>query len=319
MSAHKPASIPSGTTVLITGGAGFIGTHLCRSLLKAGHRVVSLDLKGTAPKPVAGVTYLQGDARDLHTLSHLLKYYGVSAVYHLAAVVSVPLCQKHPAESYSHNVNATLSVLEACRLHDSPVRIAFASSAALYGNLGDNQEPLREEKISERFSSFYAAQKHASEKMIELYTSFYGIPSLIFRFFNVYGEGQDPTSPYSGVITIFAMLARENKPMHLHNAGQQTRDFIPVTDVAYAIASALDLPASKWDSSVINLGTGAPTTVRDLALLIRTLTDSDSPIVDAPAREGDVLHSHANISRAKALLGLAPNSNLSQGLRSLFQ
>ena len=308
----------SSGNILVTGGAGFIGTHLCRNLLERGHRVVSLDLKGTAEKPVNGVTYLQGDARDLQTLVHLFRYYGVTAVYHLAATVSVPLCQKDPSESYSHNVSATLAVLEAARLSETKVRVAFASSAALYGNLGDNQKPLSELEVSSRFSSFYAAQKHASEKMIELYTEFYGIPSLIFRFFNVYGEGQDPSSPYSGVITIFSRLAREQKPLHLHNAGIQTRDFIPVTDIANTIASSLNLPASEWDASVFNLGTGVPTTVKELAHLIRDLSKSKSEIINAPAREGDVLHSHANIDHARNRLGHHANADLARGLSVLF-
>jgi nucleoside-diphosphate-sugar epimerase len=315
----KETSSPSPQVVLVTGGAGFIGTHLCRALIEAGHEVVSLDLKNHPPTPVGGVNYVCGDARDLTTVKELLALYRVNAVYHLAAIVSVPLCQKDAVESYSHNVNATLNVLEACRQHPHSVRFAFASSAALYGNLGDNREALNEQQIANRFSSFYAAQKHASEKMIELYTEFYGIPSLIFRFFNVYGHGQDPTSPYSGVITIFTRLAQEKKDMTLYNAGQQTRDFIAVTELTNAIASALALPPSKWDASVLNLGSGVPITVRALAEMIRSITGSEAAIVDAPPREGDVLHSLANIRRAQELLNFNPTANLKMKLAELLE
>ncbi len=305
-------------SVLVTGGAGFIGTHLCRELIHLGYNVLSLDLKNHPPYPVRGVNYLTGDARDSVTVMDILSRYEVSAVYHLAATVSVPLCQKDPVESYSHNLDATRTVLEACRAQTRPVRFAFASSAALYGSLGDSREPLGEHKIADRFSSFYAAQKHASEKMIELYSEFYKIPSLIFRFFNVYGHGQDPSSPYSGVITIFTKLAKEQQPLTLYNAGMQTRDFIPVTDIARALASSLSLPEEKWDANVINLGTGTSTSVSELAEMIRTIVGSESPIVHAPPREGDVLHSLADIKRAKSLLGLKPSTNLSERLGELL-
>ncbi|MBC7397841.1 MAG: NAD-dependent epimerase/dehydratase family protein [Bdellovibrionales bacterium] len=305
-------------TVLITGGAGFIGTHLCRELIRNGYQVLSLDLKTYPPHPVSGVDYIVGDAREFNTVAHLLKQHAVNAVYHLAATVSVPLCQKDPVESYSQNMSATLNVLEACRMQVKPVRFAFASSAALYGSLGDSRGALSEHTIANRFSSFYAAQKHASEKMIELYCEYYKIPALVFRFFNVYGHGQDPSSPYSGVITIFSKLAKEKKPMTLYNAGEQTRDFIPVTDIVRALASALMLPEEKWDADVINLGSGTSTSVRELAEMIRTITGSNSSIVDAPPREGDVLHSLADIKRAKSLLGHEPSTDLSKRLGELL-
>ena len=304
--------------VLVTGGAGFIGTHLCRALIKAGNTVVSLDLKNIAPSPVAHVNYVSGDARDFYTVRNLLKLYSVTAVYHLAATVSVPLCQKDAVESYSNNVNATLTVLEACKSHPTKVRFAFASSAALYGSLGDNRKALSEEKIASRFSSFYAAQKHASEKMIELYSEFHGVPALIFRFFNVYGHGQDPSSPYSGVITIFSKLAKEKKPLLLYNAGIQTRDFIAVTDLAQAISSALCLPESSWDAKVVNLGSGKPITVRTLAEMVLKITGSPSTIIDTTHREGDVLHSCADITRAKKLLNFIPSADLTEKLTELL-
>lgn len=301
-------TIPEG--ILVTGGAGFIGTHLCRALVKRGHGVVSLDLKGAPPNAVPGVRYVRGDARDRETVASLLRAHGISTVYHLAATVSVPLCQDDPLDSYSHNLMATLAVLDACRKNESPVRVAFASSAALYGDLGNDRAPLSEERIAERYSSFYAAQKHASEKAIELYCGFFGIAALIFRFFNVYGEGQDPQSPYSGVITIFSRLAKEKLPLTLYNSGVQTRDFVAVTDLVEGLVSALALPPEEWDAGVFNLGSGRSTSVRDLAELLRALLGSDSPIVEAPPRAADVLHSLADIARAKNKLGFQPAGEL---------
>jgi UDP-glucose 4-epimerase len=295
--------------ILITGGAGFIGTHLCRELIRLGHKVVAYDLRH--PKtPVEGVQYLLGDARNFSSVYDVVLQHGITTIYHLAATVSVPLCQKDPVESYSHNLLATQAVLEAARKCDWTVRVAFASSAALYGDLGNHMNALSEHTIASRFSSFYAAQKHASEKMIELYTEFYKVPTLMFRFFNVYGVGQDPTSPYSGVITIFSQLAKAKKPIRVYNSGIQTRDFIAVTELAAAIASAIALSDEHWDASVLNLGSGSRTTVKALAEMIRQLAGSDAPIVDAPPREGDVLHSLADIQKAKSLLKFNPTSEL---------
>lgn len=314
-------------TVLITGGAGFIGRHLARELLSGNHRVVSLDLRGDGTTPVPGVTYHRGDARDPFEVTKLLEAYPITAIYHLAAVVSVPLCQNDPVESYSHNVNATLTVLDACRkeiqrrsreAEPTHLRVVFASSAALYGALGNHYQPLEEDRIADRFSSFYAAQKHASEKLIELYRDSFQVPSLIFRFFNVYGPGQDPTSPYSGVITVFSRLAREGHPLPLNDSGTQTRDFIPVSELVRAITSALDLPSSKWNATVMNLGSGVRTSVRELAEMIRNVSRSPSTILDAPPRPGDIRHSLADIRRARELLGFSPFASLGVKLVELL-
>lgn len=313
--------------VLITGGAGFIGTHLARELLSRDYSVISLDLRGAGDSPVVGVTYLQGDARDSVRVREVLAGSEITAVFHFAATVSVPLCQGNPVESYSNNVGATLSVLDACyheierrkmEANPLPLRVTFASSAALYGDLGNHQLPLEESRIADRFSSFYAAQKHASEKMIELYCDFFQIPSMIFRFFNVYGHGQDPSSPYSGVITVFTKLAREGRTLPLHDGGVQTRDFIPVSELVHTAASALTLPLAEWNAKVLNLGSGVRTSVRELAELICYFSNSPSPIIDAQPREGDVLHSLADISRAKALLGFKPSAPLPIKLQELL-
>ena len=256
--------------ILVTGGAGFVGSHLSRRLNSLGHSVRVIDLK-KPESPIDGVTYFQGDVRNPKLLSEVMG--NIHAVYHLAATVSVPLCQKDPVDSYSNNFMATLSVLEAIRERSekekSRIPFIFASTAAVYGNRGDDGRALKETDTAAEFSSFYAAQKHASEKAIDLYARAYGIPATVFRFFNIYGPGQDPSSPYSGVITLFLKYAKDGKPLPLNAGGGQTRDFISVHDIVDACERALKVPLEICNSMPINLGTGKSITVRQLAELIR--------------------------------------------------
>jgi UDP-glucose 4-epimerase len=310
--------MPDTDPILITGGAGFIGTHLCRRLVEAGRKVVCLDLR-SPPAPVAGVAYRTGDVRDRAALDPLVAKAG--AVVHLAATVSVPLCQNAPLDSYSNNFDATLAVLEALRAERAKGRavgIVFASSAAVYGNLGDDGRALREDELPPRFASFYAAQKHACEKAIELYSDHFSVPGAIFRFFNVFGPGQDPKSPYSGVITVLSSLAERGQPLPLNGGGSQTRDFVSVHDVVSGLAAMLALPFDRWTAEPINLGSGASITVREVAGTISRLRGGSSPLVDAPPRSGDVRHSKADISRARARLGFSPQVSFEDGLAKLL-
>jgi UDP-glucose 4-epimerase len=303
-------------TILVTGGAGFIGTHLCRKLVGLGHRVTALDLK-TASTPVQGVEYVQGDVRNTALVEKLTN--GIDVVYHFAATVSVPLCQKDPIESYSNNFTSTLIILDALRTEakkarTTPPALVFASTAALYGDIGNDGRSIKEMDLPAEFGSFYAAQKHASEKAIQLYANFHGIPATVFRFFNVFGPGQDPTSPYSGVITVLMKLAREGKSLPLNGGGSQTRDFISVHDIVSACKAALDVPLAQWTAAPMNLGTGKSITVRQLGEMISKMYQGAPKLVDAPPREGDVLHSRADITRASQRLGFAPIHGLEKGL-----
>lgn len=305
--------------MLVTGGAGFVGTHLARRLTALGHEVISLDLKNPQT-PVQGVEYVRGDVRDANLLSSLLE--GAGVVYHLAATVSIPLCQQDPAESYSNNVNATIGVLEgiratARRRGESPMPFVFASTAALYGTRGDDGRALTEADVALTHLSYYAAQKHASEQAIQLYTKFHGVPSTVFRFFNIFGPGQDPKSPYSGVITIFNALASAGKPLPLNEGGIQTRDFVSVHDIVQGLVKTLDRPLARWDARPMNLGTGKRITVREIAEIINQAYGSKSEITVAPAREGDVRHSLADITLAKNEIGYAPKHGLADGLAEL--
>lgn len=304
-------------SVLVTGGAGFIGTHLCHALLKLGNSVVVVDR--VAPKNnILGVTYIKSDVRDITLMAKVLVDYKIDTIYHFAATVSVPLCQNDPVESYSNNFTATVLLLDLCtkikQQTGQVIRFAFASTAALYGTRGNDGRALDETELPETFLAFYAAQKHASEKAIQQFNMAKGVPGFIFRFFNVFGEGQDPSSPYSGVITLFAKLARNNSVLLLNDGGYQTRDFVAVTDLADACAAALMLPAEQWTSMPVNLGSGTSCTIKELAQTIIKLTGSKSAIENAPAREGDVSHSKASIKRAQELLNYKPNANLTETL-----
>ena len=299
---------------LITGGAGFIGTHLVRSLLEQGGKVRVIDRRPDIDLPPE-VDVIQKDIRDTNVLKMAMK--GVHSVYHLAATVSVPLCQQDPIESYSNNFEATLKVLEEVRLERTP--LIFASTAALYGKKGDDGRALSEEDIeTEQMLSFYAAQKLASEQAVRLYSDHHKVPALSFRFFNVYGHGQDPSSPYSGVITIFMNRAKRGEALDLFSEGIQTRDFISVHDLVAALTKAQQLPHKEWRGQAINLGTGRTYTIKDLAHLIQKLWNSQSEIRLAGAREGDVMHSKANPARAKSILGFETKIQIEDGLKELL-
>lgn len=306
--------------ILITGGAGFIGTHLCRALKKKGHDVFVLDI--AEPRfPVDGVWYEKADVRNQAQLEKMLD--GADAVYHFAAIVSVPLCQEMPAESHSVNLMATVNVCDAVmkesKKQKKPVRLAFAGSSVVYGSLSKENDPRKEQGPIAWPQSYYGAQKLGSEHVIDLYHRVHGLPAIVYRFFNVYGPGQDPKSPYTGVISIFSTKIMEGKPLQLHGGGHQTRDFVSVHDVARACAMALDVSERNCDGKAINLGFGKSVTIRHLAEEMTKVAGRQVFFEEAPARQGDVLHSLADVTRAKNILGWEPQVSLSEGLSELLR
>lgn len=301
---------------LITGGVGFIGSELCRQLSQRGERVRVLDLR-KPDHPVPGVEYLLGDVRSIESVKKALT--DVNAIIHLAAIVSVNLCQEDPLSSEQTNVVGTGIVLDAARTLSPAPRVIFASSAAVYGNLGDHGRALSESEKQLNPLSFYAAQKIAGEQQIQLYASHFKVPALSFRFFNVYGPGQDPNSPYSGVISIFQQRIRIGLPLLLNEGGVQTRDFIHVCDIANACILALAIDLKYFDGRAINLGRGEKLTIAALAGEMKRITHSQIPIENAPARPGDVRHSLADIAQAQAILKWQPQVSLQAGLQSLLQ
>lgn len=298
--------------VLITGGAGFIGTHLARLLVKGGHKVSSLDIRD--PKTaVDGVHYIKGDVRNPEALAQAAQ--GGSAIVHLAAVVSVPLCQQDPQGTWDTNVNGTQQVLEVARKLGQ--KVVFASSAAVYGGMGKESVPLSENLGLLPALSFYAAQKRASEELMNLYHRYFGVAAVTFRFFNVFGQGQDPSSPYSGVISVFNAKIEKGEGLDLHGGGVQTRDFVAVADIASGLERALTLDKNLCTGEPINLGSGRTVTVKQLAHALMKVKQLTVALRETPAREGDVPHSLADISCAKTILGWTPSYTLEDALRLL--
>lgn len=304
---------------LVTGGAGFIGSHLCRKLVALGHPVTSLDI-ADPKQPVPGVHYRKGDVRTPGEFADLVR--ACDVVYHFAALVSVAECESDPVTSYATNLTATLGLLrqlEALQRDTGKKRLlVFAGSSAVYGTLGETGAPISEDLTLAPPLSFYGAQKLASEQAIRLYAQRFSIPSVVFRFFNVYGPGQDPSSPYSGVVSIFVREAKRNGTISLHGGGSQTRDFVSVHDVADACVRALEVDSRACDGAPINLGTGESVTIRRLAEIVRDLSGSHPELRDDSPRVGDVLHSRARVERAKAKLGWTATTSLEAGLRELL-
>jgi UDP-glucose 4-epimerase len=303
--------------ILITGGAGFIGTYLCQTLVDTGHDVLVLDLKHPETR-VKSVRYELGDVRDPLHVNRVVR--GIDTVFHLAAIVSVPFCQENPVESYKTNLLSTALVAQAVceenKRRDRPIHFIFSSSAAVYGNAGQAGVPLSE-NVSAGIEplSFYAAQKLGSEQMLRIFHLQHGLPVTIFRFFNVYGLGQDPSSPYSGVISRFASLLKENKKISLHGGGEQTRDFIHVSDIVRA--ARMSLEDKQRDGVPINLGSGRTIQIKELSEIMIKSSRQNIAVEKAPPRAGDVMYSLAEISRAKEILKWSPQITLEQGIKEL--
>ena len=312
MTQHSPTQ-----RILVTGGSGFIGTHLCRELINKGHRVEVLDI--ASPRVVVpGVIYHLGNVCDSPSLDPLVE--NSNSIFHLAAVASVAVCETQPLLSYQTNLVGTATVLESIRKVQQKAgrrtRIVYSGTAAVYGALGNSGEALHEELLPSPIS-LYGTQKLASEKLIQSAHTLDGIPGVIFRFFNVYGPGQDPASPYSGVITAFQTRLSEGVPIALNGGGGQTRDFISINDVVRACLFALELPEDQCKAQPMNLASGQRVTIRELAHLMMEVTGKKVEVESAPPRPGDIQHSLGDNGLARKILGWSPEVSLREGLREL--
>ncbi|WP_207589774.1 NAD-dependent epimerase/dehydratase family protein [Halomontanus rarus] len=295
----------AGTSVLITGGAGFIGGELAHTLAAPADVTVLDDCSSGDPDRVpSDATFVRGDIRDRQTVSDAMD--GVDVVFHEAALVSVAESVETPLESHSRNSTGTLTVLEAARDHDA--RVICASSAAIYGH--PEQVPVSETDPKEPTSP-YGLDKLALDHQTRLYHELYGLDTVALRYFNAYGPDQ-PANDYSGVISIFFERALNDESLVIFGDGEQTRDFVFVDDIVQA-----NLRAAVTDEvgEAYNVGTGTRVTITELAESIIEVTDSDSEIVYEAPREGDIRHSGANISKARDLLGFEPTVSLEEGLR----
>jgi len=298
---------------LVTGGAGFIGSNLVDGLIQEGYRVKILDDLSTGrienlDHVMHEVEFTQGDIQDVDVVEKMVK--GNDVVFHQAAVVSVPLTVKYPVMSSLVNDIGTLNVLEAAR-KTKVERVVLASSCAVYG---DDPRLPKKEAMAAKPQTPYAVQKYTNELNAAIYTALYGLETVCLRYFNVFGPRQDPSSPYSGVISIFMSKAQQGQPPVIYGDGTQYRDFIFVKDVVSA-----NLLAAKKENighATINIGTGSSVTVNTLWSVIASLSQCRAePRYEQP-RTGDIFGSCAHIDKAKKLLGFEPCTTFEDGLKA---
>ncbi|EMA38930.1 NAD-dependent epimerase/dehydratase family protein [Halobiforma nitratireducens] len=295
-------------TILVTGGGGFIGSHLVDTLAPRNDVRVLDDFSSGSRENVPDdhdVSVYEGDIRDPMALQRAAR--GVDLIFHQAAVVSVTRSVDAPRRSNRTNLEAGLLVLEQARQEDA--RVVLASSAAVYGY--PDELPISESASTEPQSP-YGIQKLALDQYARRYEELYGLPTVALRYFNVYGLRQQ--GPYSGVISTFLEQARSGEPITVEGDGEQTRDFVHVSDVVRA-----NLAAATTDEvgEAYNVGTGARTSITELAETVRDVTNSSSPIVHRDPRPGDVRHSAADVSKARRKLGFESRVGLEAGLRGL--
>jgi nucleoside-diphosphate-sugar epimerase len=300
---------------LVTGGGGFIGGHLAEALIASGWAVTVIDnlvtghlenLKSIQEK----IQFVEGDIEDGELLSTSAQECDV--IFHQAAVVSVPQTVEDPVGSARVNDIGTLNVLEAAR-RNSVRRVVLASSCAVYGD--DPQLP-KVETLLPKPQSPYAVQKLTGEYNARLYHELYNVETVCLRYFNVYGPRQDPSSPYSGVISIFMTKAAEEVAPAIYGDGKQFRDFIYVKDVVQA--NLLAATAENASGKVFNIGTGKTVSINDLWEMVRNLSGNKMSPTYQLARAGDIKESVANIDQAKKRLGFTPEFAFENGLAKTF-
>jgi len=293
------------TKALITGGAGFIGSHLVEACLGRGHQVIVLDNLSTGKKenlPTGNpnLQFIQGDITEPQVVQQIVdRNPDIDYVFHLAALVSVPQAMAEPARAHVINFDGTLLLMETFR-GSALKKFVFASSSAVYGDT--TNVPVPETAPTQPIST-YGADKLMAEHYLRIYNDSFNLPSVACRFFNVFGERQDHTSPYSGVISIFFDRAFASKkgakePLVIYGDGQQTRDFIYVKDVSNALVFLAENEAVR--GTVFNLGYGQQTTVAELARKIMELVGADCAVEFRDPRAGDIRHSAADIAKILA-------------------
>ncbi len=281
--------------VLITGGAGFIGSHLTDALLAKDHAVRILDDLSTGkrsnlPLDNPRVELIVGDVADAALVAQAMA--GCSAVAHLAAVASVQASVDDPVRTHQSNFIGTLNVCEAMR-QAGVKRVLFASSAAVYGNNGEG-ESIDEDTPKAPLTP-YAVDKLASEHYLDFYRRQHGLEPVIFRFFNIFGPRQDPSSPYSGVISIFSERALKGLPITVFGDGEQTRDFVYVEDLVDLLVQAIEKP--RVEVGAVNVGWNQATTLKQMLEALEAVVGKLPPVSYGPARSGDIRHSRANNRR----------------------
>jgi UDP-glucose 4-epimerase len=307
--------------ILVTGGAGFIGSHIVDLLIETGYDVVVIDnLSGGSKSNLnPAAEFIQGDVRDETCLQPVFDT-GIDVVMHIAGQASIRLSFMDPAEDLSVNTLGTINIIKQCIAHKTP-RLLFASSMTIYGTPDAIPTP---EETAPAPLSYYAVTKYAAERYVHIASERkdldFNFNATSFRMFNVYGPRQSLTNAYQGVFAIFLGNVLRDEPINIHSDGEQSRDFIHVTDVARAWVAAIDNPNAY--NQVMNLGTGQPTTVNQLCDLVLDSfghTRQTHPVITHPAQPGDIRASAADVHRAKSLLGWEPQVIFDNGMRETIE
>jgi nucleoside-diphosphate-sugar epimerase len=297
---------------VVTGGAGFIGSHLVEALISRGERVRVVDSLITGHRRnlarVPQVEFVEGDLADID-LAHR-GVAGADYVLHQAAIPSVPRSVQDPIGSNRANVDATVNLLVAAR--DAKVkRVVFAGSSSIYGNAATS--PKREDMPAMPLSP-YALQKQVGEQYMQMFTTLYGLETVSIRYFNVFGPRQDPSSPYSGVISLFITALLNGKRPTIYGDGEQTRDFTYVANVVDGVLKAATAPGASGES--INVATGHSISLNQLFASLCSIFGVKVDPVYADTRAGDVRDSLADLGKARRILGYAPTVSFEDGLKA---
>jgi UDP-glucose 4-epimerase len=303
---------------LVTGGAGFIGSHLTEQLLLDGHQVIVVDNLSTGQRANLpkhpDLFFLEKDVNNLQP-EDLADFSQIAGIAHLAAIPSVTESWLNPLTVHQNNLSATVHIIELCEKLSIP-RLTMASSAAVYGNI--EQLPITENLPTKPISP-YGLQKLVSEQYASLFASHYNFSFVSLRLFNVFGPRQRADSPYSGVISIFSSLMQQGKDITIYGDGSQTRDFIFVKDVAIAFVQALTVNLNIGETFICNIGTGKSTSLLQLIDGLQlSITNWSGQIKFESSRLGDIQHSLANIDQANRILNFFPAWSINSGLQALI-
>jgi nucleoside-diphosphate-sugar epimerase len=301
------------SSCLVTGGAGFIGSHVAERLVRDGHRVRVVDNVSTGDERNLAhlrndLEFLRGDLRDPEVCRRACA--GVEVAFHLAALPSVPRSMADPWGSHDHNVNATVRLLLAAR-EAGVRRLVYSSSSSVYG---DTPTLPKVESVEPLPKSPYAAAKLAGEQYVLAFARAGMVEGVALRYFNVFGPRQSPASAYAAVIPVFLAAAASGEPAPLDGDGGQTRDFTYVDNVVDANLLAWAAPAERASGWAVNVGAGARTSLLELLVLVREVTGREVPIAARPPRPGDVRDSLAGLTRALERLGYQPRVSVRDGL-----
>lgn len=297
--------------VLVTGGAGFVGSHLVRALINDGHDVRVLDNLSTGKREnLAGVSVelIVGDVAEWEVVQTAVS--NTDLIFHQAALVSVPQSIQEPQLNHASNVTGTFHVFEAARLAGVR-RVVYASSAAVYGNL-----PNLPKKESDPLAPItpYAMAKRFGEQLAAVYALSYGMEFVGLRYMNIFGPRQDPASPYSGVLSIFCRKALAGKPLIIHGDGEQTRDFVYVADVVRANLLAATVRLESGQTAVYNIGRGEQTSLNQIVAALAQIVEHPIEVQHQQPRAGDIKHSVADMTLARNELGFVPETAVKEGL-----